>query len=239
MGEFIDLVRDGDSAMRAYKALPASGRGPVVVVLQEIFGVNAAMRSVADDLAANGFVALVPDMFWRIEPGIELDYGEEGLQKARAAWQAFDMEAGVADAAAAIAAGRKLAEGTGKVAVLGFCLGGQVAVKAAAREPADAVVSFYGVRLHESLDEIAGLACPTLFHFGDADGHIPAETREAIGGVASGKPAMEMFVYVDAGHGFFNAFRPSGFNAKAHEQSRVRSLDMLSKALGVETVAAS
>jgi carboxymethylenebutenolidase len=232
MGEFIDLVKDGDTSMRAYKALPASGRGPVVVMLQEIFGVNAAMRSVADDLAAEGFVALVPDMFWRIQPGIELGYDDAGLQQARAAWGQFDLEKGVADAAAAIAAGRKLAEGTGKVAVLGFCLGGQVAVKAAARDGAvDAVVSFYGVRLNESLDEIAGLSCPTLFHFGDADSHIPAETRDAIGKVAADKPGMEMHVYPGAGHGFYNAFRPAGFDAKGHEQSRTRSLDVLHKAL--------
>lgn len=233
MGSTIDLVSTDAGVMRAYQALPASGKGPVVVVLQEIFGVNAAMRHVADDLAAHGYVALVPDMFWRLEPGIELGYVEEDHKKAFGYWQRFDLEHGIADAAAAIEAARHLPAGTGKVGVWGFCLGGQLAIRAGARAKPDAILSFYGVKLDQSLDEIASLACPTHFHFGEADAHIPATTRAAIGALAETKPNLEMHVYPEAVHAFFNQFRPVGYHASAHALSRTRALDMLQQALPV------
>ncbi len=231
MGAFIDLFPEDGLAMRAYQALPSAGRGPVVVVLQEIFGVNIAMRAVADDLAAQGFVALVPDLFWRLEPGIDLGYSEDDHKKAVASWQGFDLETGISDVVATIKTARDLPYGSGKVAVLGFCLGGQLAVKAGARTPVDAVVSFYGVQLGKSLDEIASLACPAQFHFGDADAYCPIETRAAIQGLAKADPKISIHVYPGAGHAFFNSFRPVGFDASAHEESRRRALALLHDAL--------
>jgi len=231
MGSYQDLVSTEAGVMRAYKALPASGRGPVVVVLQEIFGVNVAMRAVADDLAANGFVALVPDMFWRLQPGVDLGYAEDEHKQAVGFWQRFDLAAGIADAAAAVAAARHLPEGTGKVGLLGFCLGGQLAIRAGFKSNPDAVVSFYGVQLTKSLDEIETLTCPTQFHFGEADTHIPAEARDAIGAIVAKKPNLDMHVYPGAVHAFYNSFRTVSYDAAAHELSRSRALALLHKAL--------
>lgn len=230
MGASIDIACQGGT-MRAYRALPASGRGPVVVVLQEIFGVNAAMRGIADDLARQGVVVLVPDLFWRLQPGMELDYDPDGMTQARAAWGRFDLEQGVADAAAAVEAARAIPEGTGKVAVLGFCLGGQLAVKTAARTPVDAAVSFYGVQLDKSRDEIASISAPIQFHYGDADAHISPDARQVLADAAAARPQVEVFVYPRAGHGFFNAFRPAGHDAEASRQAHARALELLRSAL--------
>jgi carboxymethylenebutenolidase len=231
MGDRIELITEGGRAMTAYRALPEGGRGPVVIVLQEIFGVNPAMRAVADDLAAEGFVALVPDLFWRLETGVELAYDDAGLQRAFGLWKSFDLEQGVKDVGAAVDYARSAPEGSGKVAVLGFCLGGQLAVRVGAAKEPDAVVSFYGTKLGENLESIEAITCPTVFHFGDADQHVPAEVRAAVAAVAAGKPSMDVNVYADAGHGFFNRFRAQGFQQAAHDAAWPKTIDLLRGAL--------
>jgi len=231
MREYIDLLHDGERVMRAYKAVPNSGMGPAVVVLQEIFGVNAAMRAVADDLAENGFVALVPDLFWRIKPGIELGYDPDGMQQALATWKQLDLQQAVADAISTIAAARGLGEATGKVAVLGFCLGGQLAIKAAARQPVEAVVSFYGVRLNESREEIESLSAPTQFHFGDADTHFSPEARQLLADTSAVRPQMELHIYPGAQHGFYNRFRDVSYDDTASALARARFLTLLENVL--------
>ncbi|HTH97924.1 MAG TPA: dienelactone hydrolase family protein, partial [Stellaceae bacterium] len=128
-------------------------------------------------------------------------------------------------------AARTWPQGTGKVGVVGFCLGGQLAVKAGLKARADAVVSFYGVQLGQSLDEIADLGCPAQFHYGDADQHVPAETRAAIDGLAKRRANITSFTYPGAVHAFFNSFRPQGFDPAAYDQSRARMLAMLQEAL--------
>jgi carboxymethylenebutenolidase len=230
-GEFIDLTTINGQPLRAYRALPPSGRGPAVLVLQEIFGVNVAMRSVADALAEQGFVAVVPDLFWRLQSGVELGYDEDDSRKAVALWQRFDLAQGVDDLVKAVQAVRECDVVQGGVGLLGFCLGGQLTVKVAAKVKVDAAVCFYGVRLGDSLDEIAAIDVPTLFHFGEADPHVPADVREAVSSVAQTRPNMRVNVYPDAVHGFFNAFRESSFHAEAHRQAWEQSLDLLREAL--------
>jgi carboxymethylenebutenolidase len=230
-GEYIELVRIDGQPLTAYRALPASGRGPAVVVLQEIFGVNVAMRQVADDLAAEGYVAYVPDLFWRLQPRVELGYDEAGLQEAFALWKRFDLARGVDDVVQAIEAIRARPEVEDKVAVLGFCLGGQLAAKVAARGVADAMLCFYGTQLGASMDEIASITVPSLFHFGDADPHIPADVREAVATIATNTTHLSVTVHPGAAHGFFNAFRETGFHAQAHDQAWTQSLALLRHAL--------
>jgi len=230
-GEFIDLTTIDGQPLRAYRALPTAGHGPAVVVLQEIFGVNVAMRSVADDLAEQGYVALVPDLFWRLESGVQLGYDEEDSRKAFALWQRFDLAQGVDDLVKVVQAVRARDEVRGGVGLLGFCLGGQLTVKVAAKVKVDAAVCFYGTRLGDSLDDIAAIDAPTLFHFGNADPHVPADVREAVSRVAQTRPRMRVSVYADAAHGFFNAFRSSSFHAEAHRQAWSQSLELLREAL--------
>lgn len=232
MGEMVDLVTGPDGTMRGYRALPAGGRGAAVIVLQEIFGVNASMRAVADDLAAAGYVAVVPDLFFRAGAGIELGYDQEGVQKAFALWKGYDFDRGVADVEATIAAVRAMPEVSGGVALLGFCMGGQLAVRAGASASPDAVVSFYGTALGEHLDAVEALTMPTLFHVGDQDQHVPEPVRGAIAAIADERPAMTVHVYLDAGHAFFNSFRPQGYDPEAHDLAWQRTLTLLGASLG-------
>lgn len=226
-GEFIDLLSTDAGTLAAYRALPASGRGPAVVVLQEIFGVNEAMRAVADSLAAEGYAAYVPDLFWRLQPRVELGYDEAGSQAAFALWKRFDLVQGVADAVQAVQAVAAQPEVHGGVAVLGFCLGGQLAVKTAARTEVDALLCFYGTKLGESLGDIAAIEAPALFHFGDADPHVPPEVRDAVAAVASNRPDMAVSVHAGAAHGFFNAYRQASFHPEAHQRAWAQSLALL------------
>ena len=126
-------ARDGSGRFGAYLALPTSGRGPGLVIAQEIFGVNKTMRDIADDYAEEGYVVLVPDLFWRQEPGIELGHSAEDMQRAFGYYGGFDEAKGVEDLQSTLDALRAMPQFKGKAGVLGFCLGGKLAYLAAAR----------------------------------------------------------------------------------------------------------
>src|SRR5205085_12497952 len=140
---------------RAYVARPArGGPTPAVVVIQEIFGVNRFVREVADQLAADGYLAIAPDLFWRIEPGVDItDQSEAEWQKAFSLMNAFDLDKGVEDIAATIASVRKDPACSGKVGAVGYCLGGRLAYLTAARTDADASVAYYPVAVDCLLGE--------------------------------------------------------------------------------------
>ena len=143
-GQYIPITgRDGEFS--AYRAVQASGTGPGVLVLQEIFGVNHNMRKICDGLAEAGFVALCPDLFWRIKPGIELDdHVDADLQRAFQLFGEFDVEAGMTDIAFALAHLRNYPACTGKSGAIGYCLGGLLAYLSAFRTDCDATVCYYG-----------------------------------------------------------------------------------------------
>jgi carboxymethylenebutenolidase len=145
MGETI-AIKTPDGDFTAYLARPEADNAPAIVVIQEIFGVNQVMRDVTDDFAAKGFVAICPDLFWRIEPGIDItDQSEAEWKRAFELFNAFDVDAGVKDIAATIAQVRTLPGVNGKVGAVGFCLGGLLAFLTATRTDADASVAYYGV----------------------------------------------------------------------------------------------
>src|SRR5262245_30554054 len=154
----------------AYLALPASGAGPGVVLLQEIFGVNQVMRSIADWYAQRGFVVVCPDLFWRQERGVEIDgHRDADWQRAFALYQGLDEKQAVEDSASAMTALRQHPACEGRVGAVGFCLGGKLAYLLAVRHRPDAAVSYYGVGLEKALDEATNLACPLLLHLGGQD----------------------------------------------------------------------
>ena len=140
---------------RAISTVPASGSGPGILLLQEIFGVNSSMREVADYYAEEGYVVLAPDLFWRLEPGIELGYSEADFSKAFGYYQRFDANQSIKDAADALKVLRARPECIGKVGALGFCLGGKLAYLTAARTDVDCAVSYYGVGIEADLGEAA------------------------------------------------------------------------------------
>ena len=202
MGETIQVEVAG-GVMSAYLARPAAARAPAVVVLQEIFGVNAVMRDITDGLAAQGFLAVCPDLFWRIEPEVDItDRTEAEWKKAFALMNAFDASQGVQDIAAVIAQVRRDPACNGKVGAVGFCLGGQLAWLTATRTDIDASVSYYGVGIETLLGEAKALKAPVMLHIAEADGFVPPPAQAAIRDGLSGQPLATLHSYPGRDHAF-------------------------------------
>lgn len=192
-----------DGRFSTYVARPVQANAPAVVVIQEIFGVNSVMRDIADWLAQEGFIAIVPDLFWRIEPGIELtDKTEADWKRAFELFNAFDVDQGVADIAATIEHVRKDKACNGKVGALGYCLGGLLAYLTAARSRPDASVGYYGVGLDKHLDEAVNIKSPLLLNIAELDGFCPPAARDAILAGLKDNANVEMTVYPDRDHAF-------------------------------------
>jgi carboxymethylenebutenolidase len=201
--QWIDLAAaDGTGTFRGYLAVPASGQGPGLVLAQEIFGVNDTMREVADYYAEEGYVVLVPDLFWRQEPGVALDPATD-MQRAFALYGGFDEAKGVADLEVGIATLRARPEVVGgKVGILGFCLGGKLAYLAACRTAVDVAIGYYGVGIEKALDEADRLRCPLVLHIAERDAFCPPEARAAILAAFEGRTGVSTYVYPGADHAF-------------------------------------
>ena len=164
---------------------------------------NAVMRGVCDELAAAGFLAVCPDLFWRIEPGIDItDQSEAEWKKAFELYNAFDVDAGVKDIAAAIDHVRALPEVNGKVGAVGFCLGGLLAYLTATRTDADASVAYYGVGIEKHLVESEKQAHPLLMHIAEEDQFVPKEAQALILAQLKNHPQVEIFTYPGRDHAF-------------------------------------
>lgn len=220
---------DGDFS--AYVARPQAESAPAVVVIQEIFGVNKVMRDICDGLAVQGYVAVCPDLFWRIEPGIDItDQSEAEWKKAFELFNAFDVDKGVNDIAATIAAVRALPGVNGKVGAVGYCLGGLLAFLTATRTDVDASVSYYGVGLEKHLGEAEKLAHPLLIHVAGKDQFVPPEAQQLIVSALKDHPQIELHVYADRDHAFA---REGGAHYDAADAAKAngRSLTFFQKAL--------
>jgi carboxymethylenebutenolidase len=191
---------DGGDFM-GYLAKPEGGSGPGIVVIQEIFGINAGMRTLTDDLAAQGYMALCPDLFWRHEPGIQLsDQRPEDLARAFELFGLFDLDKGVQDLDSSIEALRGLDGCTGKVGSVGYCLGGRLALLSATRTQADASVGYYGVMLHDHLGE--SMNNPCLLHIATKDEFASDEQRAAIHSTWDPNSKVELHDYEGQEHAF-------------------------------------
>ncbi|MDP9607411.1 UNVERIFIED_ORG: carboxymethylenebutenolidase [Variovorax paradoxus] len=214
---------DGSGSFSGYLAVPRSGTGPGLVLAQEIFGVNATMREVADYYAEEGYVVLVPDLFWRQEPGVQLGYSPEDWQRAFALYQGFDEAKGMEDMQASITALRQRPEvQDAKVGVLGFCLGGKLAYLSACRTDADVAVGYYGVGIDAALDEADNIKRPLTLHIAELDKFCPPEARERIVAALKGRPSVSLHVYPGMDHAFARIggehfHKPSAL--MAHERS--------------------
>ncbi len=205
---------------------------PAVVVIQEIFGVNAAMVQVAERLAADGFTAVAPDLFHQFEPGIVLDDRDpEDLQRAFQLFPKYDVDRGVDDVRATVEAVRRLPQASGKVGALGFCLGGLQAYLAATRTDADAVVSYYGVNIDAFLGEADQIAHPLLLHIAGEDQFVPREAQDRIIAGLKDRPGVEVHRYEGSDHAFA---RPGGdhYDAGAAKIADGRTHDFLRLHLG-------
>lgn len=223
---------DGKS-FGAYLAVPACGHGPGLVLCQEIFGVNDFMRRAAQLLAEEGYVVLVPDLFWRQQPGIQLTDGPADMPRAFELYQGFDVELGLRDIGSSVAALRDLPEQRGGVGVLGYCLGGKLAYLAACRLDVDVAVGYYGVGIEQSLDEAAGLRGRLVLHIAEQDGYCPPPARQRILEALGGKPGVELFVYPGVDHAFA---RTGGehYDKPSALMAHQRSMAALQRAIGPE-----
>ncbi|MEK7819833.1 MAG: dienelactone hydrolase family protein [Pseudomonadota bacterium] len=200
-GQEITLKAKDGGGFMGYLAKPASGHGPGVVVIQEIFGVNAVMRGIVDRLAEVGYMALCPDLFWRQEPGIQLtDKTDAEWARAFELFKGFDLDRGVADLDVAIETLRKTPGCSGKVGTVGFCLGVRLAYLTATRTKADAAVGYYGVYLTEHLNEV--IRCPLMLHIAGADEYVPPEAQKQIQAALGKHPKATLHYYPGLGHAF-------------------------------------
>jgi carboxymethylenebutenolidase len=228
-GSYVTVTaKDGDR-FKAYLAKPDRGSGPGIVLLQEIFGVNDYIRQVADLYAEEGYVVLAPDLFWRLEPGLELD--ETQFDKAMALYQKFDVAKAVEDIAATVAALRSRPECVGKVGALGFCLGGALAYLAAAHAGVDCAVGYYGVGIEKMLDLAPKIAGPLVLHFAAEDKFVPEAAREQVRAAFAARPDVEIYVYPGVDHAFA---RPGGhaFDKPAALMAHSRSIALFRRIMG-------
>lgn len=197
----IDTIDDTGS-FDAYVAEPEGTPRAAIVVIQEIFGVNSGIRAKCDKWAAQGYLALAPDLFWRIEPGVQLDPDvPDQFQQALALMGKFNQDAGIRDIEATIRAARaKL--GGGKVGAVGYCLGGRLAYMTAARTDIDATIGYYGVGIDNLLGEKHGIARPLLLHIAGADHFVTPDVQAKMHEGLDDHPRVTLETYPGVDHGF-------------------------------------
>ena len=186
---------------KAYVSQPAVPNGHAVIVLQEIFGVTKHVRGIADRFAEDGYLAYAPDLFWRLEPGIELSHSKEDMQKAFGFVELYKDENGVEDIRSLARHIRAIPGFNGKVATAGLCMGGRLAYRAACISDVQAAVGFYGVGIETQLDTADQLCQPLMLHFGSEDPYISPSAREKIIAALQSKGVI-IHVYPGANHGF-------------------------------------
>lgn len=222
MGETITLTASDGHELSAYRADPTGAARGGLVVIQEIFGVNSHIRSVADGFAADGYVAVAPALFDRIERGLEFGYDPDSIARGRELKGRTDWDDAVKDVAAAVAALSGV-----KIGVAGYCWGGSLAWLAATRlDGLSAAVCYYGGQISDFRDETP--KCPVLMHFGSEDASIPMDAVEAI---KAAHPDIPIHIYEGAGHGF-NCDQRGSYDAEASATARKRTTDFLAEKLG-------
>ena len=227
---WIDIKAYDGGSFKGYLSLPhhtdKGVKGPGIVLIQEIFGVNAHIQGVADQYASDGYTVLAPDLFWRMQPMLDLGYGPDDMQKGMGYMQKMDFAAGVKDLAATVAALRGLPECSGKVASVGYCMGGMLSYLCAANAGVDAAVCYYAGGIHTKLEEAGKIKCPLLFHFAGNDSHIPESAVAAVKKTFAGREGVRIDVYPGANHGF-NCWDRAAYNQQSAALAHGRSLSFL------------
>jgi carboxymethylenebutenolidase len=224
-------IEGRDGAFGAYIARPKALPAAAVIVLHEVFGANADIRKTCDELAEQGFIAVAPDLFWRQEPGVDLSVtSEPDWQHGLRLYQAFDRDAGgrdVKDTANVVA---KLPGCIGRVAVLGYCLGGLMTFLTAVRYGVDAAVAYHGGDTEKYLGEIDGLHAPMLMHLAEEDEFISKPAQAAIKAALAKKPNTTVYSYPGQNHAF-SRHGGAHYNAEAAALAYERTSEFLHQQL--------
>lgn len=229
-------ARDG-GAFSAYLAMPAVTPAPAVIMIQEIFGVNAEMRAKCDRMAELGFVAIAPDLFWRLEPGVDLtDKTEAEWAKAFSLFNRFDVDQGIDDLRMVLHTMRGHAQTTGTVGCVGYCLGGKLAYLMAARTRIDAAVGYYGVGIEGLLEESGGITKPLMLHIAEEDKFVSKGAQAAIIAALSDNQHVRLHSYPGVNHAF-SRIGGEHYDADAATRANQRTQDFLIEMLKLARVA--
>jgi len=232
MPEITIPASDGSGSFAAYLAMPKQVPAGAVVMIQEIFGVNHAMRALSDWVADMGFIAVCPDLFWRQEPGIQItDATKEEWDRAFALMNGFDQAKGIEDLKATLAAARTLPGCNGKAATMGFCLGGRLAFMMATQSDADCNISYYGVGIDQLLGDKSKITRPLLMHVAEKDRFVPEAARKKMQAELAGNSQVALHVYPGVDHAFARMGGHS-WDGRAATIANGRTAELLARCLG-------
>ncbi|EFH12875.1 dienelactone hydrolase family protein [Pseudoroseomonas cervicalis] len=232
MPEITIQASDGTGSFGAYLAMPKQVPAGAVVMIQEIFGVNHAMRALSDWVADMGFIAICPDLFWRQEPGVQLtDGSKEEWDRAFALMNGFDQQKGIEDLKATLAAVRVMPGCNGRAGTMGFCLGGRLAFMMATESDADCNISYYGVGIDGLLEGVSRVGKPLLMHIAELDRFVPEAARQAILAGVEGNGQIAAHVYPGVDHAFARMGGHS-WDGRAATIANGRTAELLARCLG-------
>jgi carboxymethylenebutenolidase len=224
-------IQGRNGTFDAYIARPEALSAPAVIVLHEVFGVNADIRKTCDELAELGFIAAAPDLFWRQEPGVDLSVtSEPDWQHGLRLYQGYDRDAGAEDVKDTAGVAAKMPECTGVVAVLGYCLGGLMSFLTAVRHRVDAAVVYHGGEIDKYLGEVDRLHVPVLMHLADEDEFISKSAQAEIKAALTSKPNVTIYSYPGQRHAFAR-HNGAHYNAAAAALANGRTRDFLNQRL--------
>jgi dienelactone hydrolase len=233
VGKFIDVPsRDGKTFQAWFEpseSTSAEAR-PALLFLAEAYNLNDWARAEAARYASNGYTVMAPDLYWRINPRQYMPYSSESQKLARSIYAQLDFDVAVDDCGACVDFLRKLPGSNGKVGVVGFCIGGKLALLAGARESADAVAGFYSIDLDPHFVEVPDITCPAMFHFGEEDLRVPVVYAEEIRARCRPDQEIALHVYPEAGHAFARIGQPP-YQERAATLATQRTLALFSRAL--------
>jgi carboxymethylenebutenolidase len=230
MGEYQKLLTN-EGQFTIYVDRPSPDPAPVVVVLQEIFGINNDLRASCHELAARGFIAISPDLFWRKESDLDLnEWSESDWKKGLTLYASYDFDAGARDIAAVVQMARGMAGANGRVGVMGYCLGGLMTYLTAARTDVDAAVEYYGGGTEKYLGEAPNINAPMVIHLAEEDEFISKEAQADIKRAFSAQANVSVFSYPGCNHAFA---RHTGthYDAAATTQANERTYAFLDQHL--------
>jgi len=226
-GTLIRIPAADGRTFRGYLAVPRAVAAVGLVMVHEIFGLNATIRKLADMFAARGLLVLAPDLFWRLAEDVELTYSDVDRPIARGLNARFDYEGGVADLSVAVEMLRRMPECNGRVGATGFCLGGNMAFLAAARCDVNFAIGYYGTNIQDFLAEAARIVCPTILHIGGKDHTTPPAVVARILDRVAPNQNVTPFVYEDAPHAFCNVDRADTFRPALAAEAHARSFALI------------
>ncbi|HQT80870.1 MAG: carboxymethylenebutenolidase [Ferrovum sp. 37-45-19] len=226
-GQWLEINKDDQSTFSGYLSLPPTGKGPGIILIQEIFGVNEHIQQVADQYAMDGYVVFAPDVFWRQEQKVTLGYDEVSFKKGLELYNHCNMQTARDDLIKAVNFLRQRSEVTHKIASIGYCMGGLLSYMVGAENAVDAAICYYPGGIDQQLSTASEVNLPLLFHFAEKDQYIDDKAVKTVTKTFAKKSNAWVLTYPNVDHGF-NCWSRSMYNQEAASLARGRTLEFLS-----------